>query len=160
MLQTTCQKWITGFATLCLISAASLAQTQTPPTDIHAGQGPINDWRNDAPGVKHLINLKDLPEPYATKSVDSGQQLAKRPDGAMPKVPDGFKVEEFLTDLRNNRLLRTAPNGDIFVAESQPGRVRIIRAKDGASKPDLNEVFASGLNQPFGIAFYPPGDDP
>jgi glucose/arabinose dehydrogenase len=32
--------------------------------------------------------------------------------------------------------------------------------KDGAGKPEQNEVFASGLERPFGIAFYPPGSEP
>ena len=152
-----------GLAAICLASIAGIAvaqDAQGPAGPMHSGQGTINDWSNDAPGVRHHVTLADLPEPYATPSVDSGQQLAKCPPGAMPKVPDGFKVEEYVTGLHNNRLLRTAPNGDVFVAESQPGRIRILRAKDGASKPEMNEVFASGLKQPFGIAFYPPGDDP
>src|SRR5262249_59549605 len=40
------------------------------------------------------------------------------------------------------------------------GRVRVLRAADGASKPRQNTVFATGLDQPFGLAFYPPGPDP
>src|ERR1051325_6697724 len=53
-----------------------------------------------------------------------------------------------------------APNGDIFVAESYPGRVRVLRAADGAGKPEANEIFAADLDRPFGIAFYPPGPNP
>jgi len=79
------------------------------------------------------------------------------PANAWPKVPPGFKVEEFLTGLDNPRLIRTAPNGDIFVAESRPGRIRVLRAADGAAHPEVNQVFVSGLDRPFGIAFYPPG---
>src|SRR5262249_28738822 len=52
----------------------------------------------------------------------------------------------------------TAPNGDLFVAESQPGRVRLLRDADG--KPEINRVFAEDLDQPFGLAFYPPGPNP
>jgi len=75
-------------------------------------------------------------------------------------VPPGFQVELFATNLRDPRVLRVAPNGDIFVAESEPGRIRVLRAADGADKPDSDDVFASGLVDPFGIAFYPPGPDP
>jgi glucose/arabinose dehydrogenase len=57
-------------------------------------------------------------------------------------------------------MVRVAPNGDIFIAESEPGRIRVLRATDGAAAPSSNDVFASGLDQPFGIAFYPPGQDP
>ena len=75
-------------------------------------------------------------------------------------MPVGFKVEEFANGLQNPRMIRAAPNGDLFVAESRPGRIRVLRAKGGAGKAEVNEVYASGLDRPFGIAFYPPGDDP
>jgi glucose/arabinose dehydrogenase len=125
-----------------------------------SGQGALGDWTTDAPGVRRRITPNDLPKPYATRSVDHGSDVVKRPNGAWPKVPAGFKVEEFLTGLQNPRLIRTAPNGDIFLAESYPGRIRVIRAANGASHPDTNEVFAEGLNKPFGIAFYPLGANP
>jgi glucose/arabinose dehydrogenase len=124
------------------------------------GQGALGDWTTDAPGVRRLITVANLPKPYATRSVDNGPELVKRPPDAWPQVPAGFKVEEFLTGLENPRLIRTAPNGDIFFAESRPGRIRVLRAANGAGHPDVNEVFVSGLNQPFGIAFYPLGPDP
>src|SRR6266436_1912927 len=124
------------------------------------GQGALGDWTTDAPGVRRRITVADLPRPYATRSVDNGPELVKRPPHAWPQVPAGFKVEEFLTGLENPRLIRTAPNGDIFFAESRPGRIRVLRTANGAGRPDVNEVFVSGLNQPFGIAFYPLGRDP
>jgi glucose/arabinose dehydrogenase len=123
------------------------------------GQGALGDWTTDAPGVRRRITLADLPKPFATQSVENGPRLVKRPPNAWPQVPDGFKVEEFLTGLENPRLIRTAPNGDIFLAESRPGRIRVLRASNG-SRSDVNEVFVSGLNRPFGIAFYPLGPDP
>ena len=124
------------------------------------GQGALGDWTTDAPGVRRRITVADLPKPFASRSVDNGPRLVKRPANAWPQVPAGFTVEEFLTDLQNPRLIRTAPNGDIFVAESRPGRIRVLRAANGAGRPDVNEVFVSGLNRPFGIAFYPLGPDP
>jgi glucose/arabinose dehydrogenase len=83
-----------------------------------------------------------------------------KPISAAPKVPPGFQVELFASDLRDPRTVRVAPNGDIFVAESEPGRIRVLRAADGAARPSRSDVFASGLDQPFGIAFYPSGSDP
>ena len=56
--------------------------------------------------------------------------------------------------------MRVAPNGDIFVAETRAGRIRFLRAADGGSKPSVNEIYAGGLKQPFGIAFFPSGNDP
>jgi glucose/arabinose dehydrogenase len=62
--------------------------------------------------------------------------------------------------LSGPRTIRVAPNGDVFVAETRAGRIRVFRAADGASSPSANEVYASGLHQPFGIAFFPNGGNP
>jgi glucose/arabinose dehydrogenase len=124
------------------------------------GQGALGDWTTDTPGVRRRITVADLPKPYASRSVANGPRLVKRPSGAWPQVPAGFKVEEFLTGLENPRLIRTAPNGDLFFAESRPGRIRVVRAANGLDGPKVNEVYVSGLNRPFGIAFYPLGSDP
>jgi glucose/arabinose dehydrogenase len=78
----------------------------------------------------------------------------------MPKVPAGFKVEEFASGFKNPRLIRTAPNGDLFVAESRANLVRVIRASKDGSKAEINEVYAADLKRPFGIAFYPQGPNP
>jgi glucose/arabinose dehydrogenase len=72
----------------------------------------------------------------------------------------GFKVELYASGLDNPRLLRTAPNGDIFLAESEPGRIRVYRGMTSDGKPEQSAIFASDLKQPYGIAFYPPGTDP
>ncbi len=56
--------------------------------------------------------------------------------------------------------MRTAPNGDVFLAESGAGRIRVMRAADGATKPATIGTFTSGLTLPFGIAFWPPGPSP
>src|SRR5206468_2778424 len=104
--------------------------------------------------------LADLPAPYATPSVDNGPRLVKRPEDAGPRVPPGFHVDLFAAGLNNPRLIRAAPNGDLFLAESAPGRIRVLRAAPGAGKPTVNAVYAAGLNRPFGIAFYPPGQRP
>jgi glucose/arabinose dehydrogenase len=117
------------------------------------GKAAFGDWRTDAPLVRRKIT--DLPPPYATRSVSNPPRVIAKPISAAPKVPPGFQVELFASDLRDPRTVRVAPNGDIFVAESEPGRIRVLRAADGAARPSSSDVFASGLDQPFGIAFYP-----
>ena len=57
-------------------------------------------------------------------------------------------------------MIRTAPNGDIFVAETEAGKIMVFRGMTAEGKPDLAATFATGLNQPYGIAFYPPGPNP
>ncbi len=66
--------------------------------------------------------MGDLPAPFDTKSANNGAKMTKRPDGAWPKVPEGFQVAEFATGLQNPRVIMTAPNGDLFVAESHAGQ--------------------------------------
>ncbi|MDQ2732209.1 MAG: hypothetical protein M3Y56_11165, partial [Armatimonadota bacterium] len=124
------------------------------------GTAAMTDWTASAPGVRRHISAKDLPAPYATSSSDNGPHMVPRPEGAWPKVPAGFKVEEFATGLDNPRVIQTAPNGDIFVVESGPGRVLVMRAPDGANKPADTQTYTEGLTKPFGIAFYPPGPRP
>jgi glucose/arabinose dehydrogenase len=92
--------------------------------------------------------------------VDNGPRIVPRPEGAWPKAPAGFRVEEFATQLSNPRVIVAAPNGDLFVAESGPGRVRVLRDGDGDGKAEFSEIFATGLRQPFGIAFWPVGARP
>ena len=124
------------------------------------GQDALGDWTTDAPGVRRKITTADLPQPYATRGVDNGPHWAPRPEGALPKVPAGFKVSQYITGLFNPREIVTAPNGDLFIAESEPGRIRILRGRTADGAPQVNEVFASGLSKPFGIAFYPAGPNP
>ncbi len=124
------------------------------------GAAAFGDWRTDAPGVRRKITVQDLPPPGATPSADNFAPVIQRPPGAKLKVPTGFKVAEFAGGLDRPRLIRAAPNGDIFVAESHAGKIVALRAPDGAAKPTRVETFASGLDLPFGIAFWPPGPSP
>src|SRR5215471_6138628 len=104
--------------------------------------------------------MTKLPPSCATRSASSSPRAFPQPVSAPPRLPPGFQVELFAANLHDPRTVRVAPNGDIFIAESEPGRIRVLRAADGAAKPSSNDVFASGLDQPFGIAFYPSGSDP
>ncbi len=124
------------------------------------GTAALGDWSTDEPGVRRRITVADLPAPYATRSVDNGPHQIARPENAWPKAPAGFKVDLFATGLQNPRATITAPNGDIFVAESQANRIHLLRAASGAGKAEQATVFAEGLDLPFGLAFYPPGPNP
>jgi glucose/arabinose dehydrogenase len=135
-------------------------QGEDSDSKVLSGQGSSGDWQSDAPGVRHKITVTDLPKDFDTPSVDAGPKIVKRPEKADLHVPPGFKVDLYATGFKNPRFLLTAPNGDIFVSESQANMIRILRDTKGEGHPDVNEVFASGLDMPFGLAFYPPGPDP
>jgi glucose/arabinose dehydrogenase len=82
------------------------------------------------------------------------------PADAMPEVPAGFNVQMVASGFNTPRVIRTAPNGDLFVADSGSGEIHVLRMSGDSPEPAENSVFASGLNQPYGIAFYPVGPDP
>ncbi len=140
----------------------TVAAVTAPAADagkILTGADAFGDWTTDAPGVKRKITPTDLPKPYATESVQNGPHGVGRPAGATPKVPDGFTVSEFAQGLDNPRYVTTAPNGDTFIVESNPGRVKVLRDTDGDGKTDATTVYAEGLKRPFGLAFYPANTD-
>ena len=145
---------------LALSTLPVFVSTHADQNAVRTGKAAFDDWTQDAPGVRRKITVGDLPPPFATESAGNGPTIVAPPPGAMPKVPAGFKVELFASGLKNPRLIRVAPNGDIFIAQSYEDEIRVMRAADGANKPSVNEVFVSGLDKPFGIAFWPPGPNP
>lgn len=138
---------------------AHAASAEEPVTDAPPNS-PFTDFRSEKPGTTRKISVADLPEPYHTKSAEKGAALVDRPADAWPQVPAGFEVQLYASDLDNPRSIRTAPNGDIFLAESAAGQIRVFRGLNAKGQPQQTQVFANGLNQPYGIAFYPPGPNP
>jgi glucose/arabinose dehydrogenase len=141
-------------------TAAAPPDTATSKLKAPPPKPPFTDFRYEKPGTVHKITVADLPQPYATQSADNGPQLVARPENVWPVALPGFKVELYAGSLDNPRTLRTAPNGDIFLTESDPGRIRVYRGMTSDGKPEQSAVFASGLKHPYGLAFYPPGPDP
>jgi glucose/arabinose dehydrogenase len=124
------------------------------------GQNAFTDYSKEAPGVRRKLTVADLPKPFATPSVDAGRTIVPKPADAWPKVPKGFKVERYAEKIPAPRLIRTAPNGDLFVAASESNQILIFRGVTPDGKPKLTSVFTAEVTQPFGIAFYPAGPNP
>jgi glucose/arabinose dehydrogenase len=136
------------------------AQTAFADEAVRTGAAAFGDWRSDAPGVRRLITPTDLPAPYATPSSANRSQRAGWTEGDIPKAPPGFAVDQFASGLNTPRVIRIAPNGDIFVAETGAGRVRVFRPSGAGGGQAEGAIFADGLQRPYGIAFYPAGQDP
>ncbi|HLH75465.1 MAG TPA: sorbosone dehydrogenase family protein [Candidatus Binataceae bacterium] len=150
---------------LILVSIACAAMVEVAPAGARAqnvltGAQAFGDWRQDAPLVARRITVNALPAPGQTASAFNVARIVDRPPNSPLRLPPGFKVDRFAGGLDNPRQIHTAPNGDIFVAESRAGLIRVMRAASGATRPAINQVFASGLRLPFGMAFYPPGPHP
>jgi glucose/arabinose dehydrogenase len=146
---------VTSFTFVADIGAA------VEPGTLLTGEAAMGDWKSDAPGVRRKITVNDLPPPSSNVLAINRPSVADRPAGAQPAVLPGFKIELYASGFRDPRFLLTAPNGDVFVVESRADQIKVLRDTTGDGKPDVTETFAEkGLNKPFGIAFYPPGDDP
>lgn len=120
---------------------------------VRAGAAAYGGWQADAPGVRRLIRPADVP-PQTTRSSSESPSVVDRPPGALPHVPPGFSVSLVASGLKEPRVIRVAPNGDVFIAESGAGQIRVLRPGGAMT------VFAGGLSRPYGIAFWPPGPQP
>ncbi len=155
------------------------AQTSAQPSKTLTGQAAFTDWNQQQPGIRHKITLADLPEPKPDEAVSNQPHVVARPANAWPIAPVGFKVTlyaggdtapmqradnvEHMTrsggTFTEPRLIRIAPNGDLFLSDSGAGEVIVLRGVGPDGKASQIATFASGLDHPFGIAFYP-ADNP
>ena len=143
-----------------LLQPAAAGAKDASAGQVLTGAAAFDDWKSDAPGVWRRVTVASLPKPFATPSAGNPPSIALRPAGAALKTLPGFTVQPFATGLTGPRLIRTAPNGDVFVVESGAGRVRVLRMADGAARPAAVSTFTEGLREPFGVAFYPAGPNP
>lgn len=101
-------------------------------------------------------------------------------DGALPTVPQGFRITAMATDLKIPRQMLVLPNGDILVAEGSGGnapklrpkdviagvikaggkssvksgnRITLLRDANGDGTPEVRTVFIENLDAPYGLAF-------
>jgi glucose/arabinose dehydrogenase len=149
----------TAAAIVVLAGAGALrAAAEDGSGTLLKGKAAFGSWQQDKPGLRRLIKPQDLPP--VGKSTPNFSEVAPVPPGAKPRVPPGFLVEMVASGYAGPRAIRVAPNGDLFVADSASNTIRVLRVPSGTALPNKNEVFASGLTQPFGIAFYPLGPNP
>jgi len=116
-----------------------------------------------APGTGPADKLQ-LPAPFATPSVRNNSKVIGWPKGRMPTPAPGFEVSLFAEDFDNPRTTYALPNGDVLVVEStrewpdrpdrpdkSRNRITLFRDTKKDGKPDLREVFLTGLNMPYGM---------
>ena len=165
-----------GVAVLTLAAACLGAQTIT-------GADAFADYSQQKPGVSRKITAADLPTPNPSEAVDNGAKVVARPNGLLPQAPAGFKVtlyaggdggptpapdghfSERLGDappkgtFQQPRLIRTAPNGDVFLSDSFAGSIFVLRGIRPDGHAQTVSKYSTGLSHPFGINFYP-ADNP
>ncbi|HSP14293.1 MAG TPA: sorbosone dehydrogenase family protein [Thermoanaerobaculia bacterium] len=115
-----------------------------------AEQPPVVAQKNDPLLQHHEVRADKLPAPFETQSAGNPPMVRSRPKDAALHVPAGFHVDLWADGFDDPRNMVNAPNGDIFVAEPGGGKITILRG----ARPDQRVTFASGLREPFGLAFH------
>jgi glucose/arabinose dehydrogenase/cytochrome c2 len=141
-------------------SLAGRAPAATQAITVPAASAQSANWRLDAPGQVHRINIASLPPPYATASSRNSSSVVPKPPSATLALPSGFTIEPFATGLAGPRKMLVAPNGDILVTEMIGGRVTVLHPTPDGSRSGGTDVYLKGLKQPFGLAFYPSAQNP
>ena len=133
-----------------LLSCTATTQTSVANRQYAVGTGPSDELQ--------------LPTPFATPSVRNTSKVIGWPKGRMPTAAPGFEVSLFAENLDNPRQAYVLPNGNVLVVEATrewPGRadrpeksgnrITLFRDTNKDGKPDVREVFLTGLNMPHGM---------
>jgi glucose/arabinose dehydrogenase len=111
--------------------------------------------RSGPDSVATATDSLTLPAPFKTESVENRPEEAGWPEGKMPTAPAGFTVAKYADKLKNPRWTYVAPNGDVFVAESNTkksaDRITLLRDVNKDGKPEIREIFIEKLKQPLGM---------
>jgi glucose/arabinose dehydrogenase len=70
------------------------------------------------------------------------------------KVPAGFKVSVFASEVTGARLMAVSPDGVLYVARQPKGDVVALPDRDKDGKADKMEVVATNLVRPHSLAFH------
>ena len=167
---------------LLVLSGSVVVSPATLPAQTITGSSAFAGALQQRPGISRKITVADLPQPDPEESVDNGARVVARPEGVLPLAPPGFTVTlyaggdggptpapdgHFSERLGNAppkgtfqqpRLVRTSPNGDVFLSDSFAGSIFVLRGLGSDGKATVVSMYATGLQGPFGIAFYPAQD--
>lgn len=132
---------------LCILAAVACkgnSSDQQPETEVPADT--VGEYGADV----------TLAEPLATPSAVKVSKVIGWPAEMKPTAPAGYRVEKFADGLQNPRWIYEAPNGDIFVAESQTtgtgaNRISVLRDTNGDGIAESKQVFLENLNKPLGM---------
>lgn len=116
--------------------------------------------------VATVVHEVSLPQPYATPSVTKYADVIGWDSSHKPVAPAGFAVQRFADSLDNPRWIYQAPNGDVFVAESNSPHSlldRVTAQRTSANRitrfhgigPDgraaSRSIYLTSLRMPFGM---------
>lgn len=95
-----------------------------------------------ATAVPSLEQLRAMPIP-STKVLGHGMRL-----------PQGFKIDVYAQGIKSASYMAYSPDGVLFVSQPEQGIVTALPDPAGKGKAERAAVFAGGLTQPTGLAFF------
>jgi len=125
--------------------ACSRASGQLPAT-VNAANDPLLQH--------HEIRIDQLPKPFATPSSGNPPSVSAPPANATLHAPPGFHISLFADKLGDPRAMLLAPNGDVILSEPGEGKITILRDANHDGVAEQRFTFASGLDNPYGLAFH------
>jgi glucose/arabinose dehydrogenase len=152
-----------GFGTLAIgttVVGTWSARRPVPGEDLTPRAKVSVDYRQEHPGTSRTITPADLPAAAPALTLANADRIVPRPSDGWPQALPGFEVSLYADGLDMPRKMVTAPNGDLLVAESRRGEVKLFRGLGADGKARTVSTFAAGLDRPFGIVFYPVGSTP
>ena len=99
------------------------------------------------------VNWEGLPEPFHSPSAQNRPQVVEAPADAKLAVPEGFKVEEYLTgDFMRPRFMLLGPNDELVFSDSgarnEPNGAVYVSQEGNTKK------LIENLDRPYGLAFH------
>jgi len=119
------------------------------------GSNAFTDYTQEQPGICRTLHSSDLPAPFVTGSATNYSTQVARQNGQLPIVPPGFKVTLYASGFANARYLLAAANGDIFLAQQNGSPIVVLRGVNANGAVVSQTNYTSGLDSPYGMAFYP-----
>ncbi|HEY5995411.1 MAG TPA: PQQ-dependent sugar dehydrogenase [Candidatus Deferrimicrobiaceae bacterium] len=69
------------------------------------------------------------------------------------RLPEGFRIKLYATDVPGARSMALSPSGTLFVGTRGEGKVYAVTARRGSTRADRVVTVATGLEMPNGVAF-------
>ncbi len=129
----------TAVGLFVLTGSGALAQADAQAKDV-------------APGTRFEVRAEDLPAPGATPSAINPPIRAMTRDTPHLTTLPGFTANVYAEGFDDARWLAVAENGDVFLAESEAGRITLLRDDDDDGKADTIITYAEGFKSPHGMA--------
>jgi glucose/arabinose dehydrogenase len=111
-----------------------------------------NNPNHETVGQHFMVVASNLPPPFATPASAERSVKAQPADPSKLELPPGFHANIFADGLANARWLQVAPNGDVFLAEAEPGQITLLRDAKGDGTAAMRTTFAEGFKNPHGMA--------